>query len=152
MRPVVHRVDLPALSGAVVLGMDDAIHDRITHQHIRMRHVDLGAQDLGPIGKFTALHALKKVAIFRRGAVAKGTVDASAGDGAAIAPGLFLGLVIDVGQAAFNQLQSPLKHLRKNVRGIARHAFPLPAQPLHVAGDAIDVFLILFRGIGVVIT
>ena len=44
VRPVVHRIDAPLVAGAVMLGVQDAVHDRVAHVEVRVRHVDLGAQ------------------------------------------------------------------------------------------------------------
>src|SRR5260370_319271 len=43
VREVVHGIDAPLAAGAVVLGVQDAVHDRIAHVEVRRRHVDLGA-------------------------------------------------------------------------------------------------------------
>ena len=35
VREVIHRVDAPLVAGAVMLRMQDAVHDRIAHIQIR---------------------------------------------------------------------------------------------------------------------
>ncbi len=44
VRPVVHRVDAPAVAGAVVTGMQDAVHHRVAQVDVARRHVDLRPQ------------------------------------------------------------------------------------------------------------
>ena len=44
MRIVVHRIDAPFVTRAVMLGVQDAVHDRVAEQHVRVRHVDFGSQ------------------------------------------------------------------------------------------------------------
>ena len=53
-----------------MLGVDDAVHDRVAEQHVRVGHVDLGAQDLFAVGEFAVLHALEQVEVLLDGAVA----------------------------------------------------------------------------------
>ena len=67
---VVHRVDAPFVASAVMLGVDDAVHDRVAEQHVGVGHVDLGAQDLFAVGEFALLHALEQVEVLLDGAVA----------------------------------------------------------------------------------
>ena len=67
---VVHRVDAPFVARAVMLGVDDAVHDRVAEQHVGVCHVDLGAQDLFAVGEFALLHALEQVEVLLDGAVA----------------------------------------------------------------------------------
>src|SRR5215216_2208016 len=62
MCPIVHRVELPAGPGAVMRRlMQDAIHDRVTHVDVRVRHVDLSPQHARTTGDFAVFHALGKV-------------------------------------------------------------------------------------------
>ena len=60
MRPIVHGVDLPLITCAVMRRVvDDAIHCRVTHIDIGMRHIDLCAQNAGSVRKFPIFHSLK---------------------------------------------------------------------------------------------
>ena len=40
VRPVVHRVYAPFIAGAVMARVQDAIHDRVAHIQVRVRHID----------------------------------------------------------------------------------------------------------------
>ena len=59
MRPVIHRVDAPLVALAVMLGVEDAVHDRIAHVQVRRGHVNLRAQGARAIGELSGPHALK---------------------------------------------------------------------------------------------
>ena len=59
VRVVVHGIDAPLVPGAVMLGMQDAVHHRVAHIEVGRRHVDLGAQNLGAVGELARLHALE---------------------------------------------------------------------------------------------
>ena len=55
VREVVHRIDAPLVAGAVMLGVQDAVHHRVAHVQIGRGHVDLGAQVREPSGNSPAL-------------------------------------------------------------------------------------------------
>ncbi len=84
VREVVHRVDAPLVAGAVMLGVEDAVHDGIAHVEVRRGHVDFGAQGARAVGEFAGLHALEQIEIFFDGAIAIGAVFAGLGEGAAV--------------------------------------------------------------------
>ena len=54
---VIARVDAPLVTGLMVMGVADAIEDRVTQVHVARGHVDLGAQRAGAIRELTCLHA-----------------------------------------------------------------------------------------------
>ncbi len=84
VREVVHRVDAPLVAGAVMLGVQDAVHHRIAHVEVGRRHVDLGAQGARAIGKLAGLHAREQIEILFDAAVAVGALLAGLGERAAI--------------------------------------------------------------------
>ena len=89
MRVVVHRIDAPLVAGAVMLGMQDAVHHRIAHVQVRRGHVDLGAQHARAVGKLAGAHALEQVEILFDRAIAIGAVLAGLGQRAAILANFF---------------------------------------------------------------
>jgi hypothetical protein len=63
VREVVHRVDAPAIAGAVVRRRDDPVEQRVAqHQHGR-RHVDLRAQRARARLEFAGAHAAEEIEI-----------------------------------------------------------------------------------------
>ena len=87
--------------------VDDAVHDRVAHVEVRVRHVDLGAQDARAIGEFAVLHALEQVHVLFHIAVAVGRIFTRLGEGAAVGTDLFRTLVIDIGLAHQHKLLGP---------------------------------------------
>ena len=146
---VVHGVDAPLVAGAVMRGVQDAVHDRIAHVEVGRGHVDFGAEHAAAVGEFALLHADEEVEIFFDGAVAKGAVFAGLGEGAAVLADLVGGEVVDIGLAILDELQGPLVELAEVVGGVAE-AVPLEAEPAHVFLDGVDVLLLFLFGIGVV--
>ena len=132
-----------------MLGVEDAVHDRVAQVEVGRGHVDFGAQHAGAIGKLALAHALKQVEILLDAAVAVRTVLAGLGEGAAMLANLLGGEVIDVGLAGLDQLHGPLEELVEVVGGVAE-TIPLEAEPAHVLLDGVHVLLLFLLGIGVV--
>ncbi len=84
MGKVVHRIDAPLITRAVMLCMHDTVHHRIAHIQVLRSHVYFGAQSARTIGKLSGPHALKQVEVFCYRPVAPGTLPAWLGKGAAI--------------------------------------------------------------------
>ena len=57
VRVVVQGIDAPRVARAVVGGVPDAVHHRIAHLQVRVRHVDLRPQGPGPVGELSRAHA-----------------------------------------------------------------------------------------------
>ena len=146
---VVHRVDAPLVSRAVVFGVDDAVHDRVAEEHVRMGHVDLRAQDLRAVGELSGLHALEEVEVLLDRTVAPRRGGSGHRYRAAVFADLLLGLVVDVCEPLPDELEGPLVELVEVVRGVALLR-PVESEPVDVALDRVDVFDILLDGVRVV--
>ena len=149
MGVVVHRVDAPLVAGAVMRGVQDAVHHRIAHVHVGRGHVDLGAQHARAVGKLALRHAGEQVEIFFHRAIAIRAFAAGLGQRAAVFADFVGGQVVNVGLAVLDQLDRPLVELVEVVGGVVE-AVPLEAQPAHVRHDGVDVLLLFFFRVGVV--
>ncbi len=147
---VVHRVDAPLVAGAVMLGVEDAVHDRVAQVEVGGGHVDLGAQRARAVGEFAGAHALEQVQVLFDGAVAVGAFLARLGQRAAVLADLVRGQVADVGLARLDQLHRPLVQLVEVIGGVEQAVFPIEAQPADVVHDGIDVLGLFLLGVGVV--
>ena len=150
VRPVVHRVNAPRVAGAVMLGMQNAIHHRVAHIQIRMRHIDLCLERSRPVGEFPCLHPRKQVKIFFDAAIAIRAVLARRSQRAAILPGLLGRQVAHIRLALLDQLNRPLIHLLEIIRCEKQTVVPVPPQPADIIHDRIDVFLLFLGRIGIV--
>ena len=146
---VVHRVDAPLVARAVVVGMEDAVHDGVAEHHVGVRHVDLGAQHLAAVGELACTHAAEQVEVLLDRAVAVGAVLARRGHRAAPLANLVEGLVVDVSQTFLYQEFGPLVELLEIVRGVVLLG-PVEAQPVDVLLDGVDILGVLLHGVGVV--
>lgn len=146
---VIHRVDAPLVARAVVFGVDDAVHDRVAEEHVRMGHVDLRAQHLRAVGEFAVLHTLEQVEVLLDRPVAPRRGRTRHGDRAAVFADLLLRLVVHVGQSLADQFDGPCVELVEVIRGVVLLG-PLESEPLDVALDRIDVLHVLLDGVRVV--
>ena len=67
---VVHGINAPFISGAVMLGVQDAVHHRVAHVQVWRSHVNFGAQNSGAVGKIAGPHAFEQLQVFFYRAVA----------------------------------------------------------------------------------
>ncbi|OPZ88213.1 MAG: hypothetical protein BWY76_00057 [bacterium ADurb.Bin429] len=150
VRPVVHRVDAPPVALAMVLLMQDAVHHRVAHIQVAGGHVNFRPQRAAAVRKLPRAHPREEVKVLCDGAVAIGAGRARLSDGAARPRHLFGGEIAHVGLALLDQLNSPLVHLLKVIRGVEDAVFEIGADPAHVLDDGIHVFLLFLRRVGVV--
>ena len=149
MREVIHRVDAPRISGAVMVRAHDAVQHRVTQVRIRRRHVDLGAQRLGAISKLARAHASEQVEVLLHAARAVRAFLARTVQPAAVLGDLIDAQVADIRLAMLDEVLAVLVQLLEEVAGVVQR-IPLKAQPTHIGLDRVDVLLLLLRRIGVV--
>ena len=151
VREVVHRVDAPLVAGAVMLGVQDAVHHRVAHVQVGRGHVDLGAQRARAVGKLAGLHALEQVQVlFHASGCGRGSPcrarSACRGTGAPLRRSDRRRRPCRPGSAA-----RPTRTTGRNnrTRRSSRSSQSKPSQ-LHVLHDGIDVLGLFLLGIGVV--
>ncbi len=116
----------------------------------RRGHVDLRAQHVLAVGELARAHLPQEPEVLLDRTVAVGTVLAGFGERAAQSAHLLGREAVDVGVAAAHELLGELVQVFEVVRGVVLVIAPVEAEPPHRVADGIDVFLLLFRGVGVV--
>ena len=150
LRPVVHRVDAPLLAGAVMRRlMDDAVHDRIAHVHVPVRHINLCPQRARPIWELAVLHPLKQIQVLFNRTIAARAFHTRGCPGAPVLAHFFRALVINISLAFFDHLDRPFVEQIKEVRRV-KLLLPLNPQPAGVFFNRVHKLHILFCRIGVV--
>jgi hypothetical protein len=76
---VIVGVDAPLVTGLVVMGVADAVHDRVAQVHVRRGHVDLGPQYTGAVRELAVAHAGEPVQVLFYQTVAERAVLARLG-------------------------------------------------------------------------
>ena len=147
--PIVHGVNIPGISCAVVVCMDDAVQNWIPHVHVWRSHVDLSTKQVGSWCKFSIFHALKQVQILGNGSIPKWARRTWASRRAFLFGDLLRGLLIYIGFALLDQQDRPVVQLLKIIRGIA-FVGPVKSQPGDIALDGINIFLFFLGRICIV--
>ena len=147
--PVVGGVDRPVHARLVMLDLADAVHQRITHLHVLVRHVDLGTERVGAVLEFTGAHAAEQIKVLFDAAIAERGVLARFGEGTAGGGDLLGALIVDVGEALLDQFLGPVVELLEVAGGVAKVSW-LIAQPAHVFDDGFNEGVFLGFGVGVV--
>ena len=70
--PVVGGVHLPAVAGAEVVLVANAVHHGITHLHVLVVHVDLRPQHTGAFVELASSHASEEVKVLFHAAITPG--------------------------------------------------------------------------------
>ena len=147
---IVHGVDAPLVSRAVMAGVLDAIEDGIPEEHVGMGHVYLGAQHLGSVRILPVPHFAEETEVLFDAAVSPGTLGAGGFHRAAALADFLLGLVVHIGEAFVDELFGPFIQLVEIVGGI-EFLVPLETEPLDVFLYGVHIFRVLLGGIRVVI-
>ena len=147
---VVHGVDAPLVSGAVMMGELDAVQQRVAEHHVGVGHVNLGAQHLLSFGILAGLHFPEELEVLFHGTVTPGAGGAGLVHGTAVLADLVLGLVVHIRQAALDEVFGPLVKLVEIIGGVEL-LVPLEAQPLDVFLDGIHIFGVFLGGVGVIV-
>jgi hypothetical protein len=113
--PVVHRVDAPLVTGAVVGLVADAVHHRVPHVHVVVGQVDLRPQHMLAVLELTGPHAREQVQALLDPTVAVGAGLSRRKDGAAILGDLVGGVAVHVGVTLLDELHRPVIELVKVV-------------------------------------
>ncbi len=150
MGEVIARINAPGCAGARMARVQNAIEHRIAQIDVAGGHIDLGPQHPRPVREFARPHAAEEIEVFLGGSIAPGTIASRLGQGAAGDAHLLLRLVVDISLAGADQVLGPLVELFEIVGRMIEMCSPVEAEPAHVALDGVDIFLLLFRRIGVV--
>ena len=150
MGVVVHGVDAPVIAGAVMLGMTDAVQHGIAHIHVGRRHVNLGPQHVGAIGKLAGPHPAEQVKAFLDRAVAMRAFLARLGQCAAILPHFVGGQAVHVSVAVPYHLLRVLVEFLEIIRGVIQVLAPVEPQPFDICQYGLHVLDVFAGRVGIV--
>ena len=149
---VVGRIDAPLRFRLMMIGVADAVQDRIAHVDVRRGHVDFRAQAQLSVPELPGAHTREQLEAFFRLAVAPGAVGSRLGQRAAILSGLFGAQLTDIGLALADQLPGKFVQVTEIRRGVAHFPVPAETEPADIVLDGVDELLALLERIGVVET
>ncbi len=108
---IVARIDAPFVAHTVMVHAFNTIHHWVAHVHVRMRHVDLGAQHLIAIGKLTRTHAFKEIHTLSNRTLTKRARTARLVNRTTVVTHLVKRKFLDIRVSLFDQLDRPIKQL-----------------------------------------
>mmetsp|Transcript_59907 Transcript_59907/g.129910 ORF Transcript_59907/g.129910 Transcript_59907/m.129910 type:complete len:252 (+) Transcript_59907:1373-2128(+) len=150
MREIIQGVHAPLVARAVMRLVQDPIDGRVTHVHVRVRHVNLGPQEMRTFGVLPVAHLPEKSKVFLGRAIPEAAVGAGGGQRTSVGLHLRSSLRVHVSLAIFDEQFRPLVELIKVARSEVEMLSPAEAQPSHVLHDTLHIFRLLRRGVGVV--
>ena len=103
VRKVVHWISFPLIARAMMVLIDHTIDDRIAEVHIRICHVDLGAQNHCSFGHFACVHFLKERKAFFNWPITIRARFSWFSWRALLCGNLFTGLLVNISFALLNQ-------------------------------------------------
>lgn len=150
MGEVIHRVDLPFVTRAVVIDMEDTVKDGIAQIQVGSGHVDFGAEDFFTIGELAVAHPGEEIEVLLHAAVAEGAFFSRLGERAAGGADLLGILVIHVGFSLADEMLCPFVNLIEVAGCKEKIIAPVKAEPADIVLDGVDVFRLFLAGVGVV--
>ena len=156
VREVVHRVDAPAVTGAMVVRETDPVQRRVAQVDVGRGHVDARAQHHAALGVRAGAHLLQQFAALLGRARAVRRVAAGLGQGPAGRAHLLGARLVDIGVPQPHQILRArvqvLEVVGREVQVVLLRIGPVESQPAYRIEDRVDVFLVLARRIGIVET
>ena len=129
--------------------VEDTVDNGVAEMHIGTCHVNFGAQN-GFSGLHTAgIHLVEQAEAFLYRTVTIGTGLPGDGGSALLGGDCFGGLLVDIGPAGLNAPQRKIPKFLEIVGGIDELR-PFETEPFDVLLDGLDIFRVLFLGVGIV--
>ena len=135
-----------------MISVANAIDDRIAHHNIRMRHINLQAQNMFTIFKFAIAHFTEEGKIFCRAAVTERAIFSSLAKVTAIGMNVFSTLTVNIRLPILNQNFCKLVQAIKVITGVIQMITPAKAQPFHRIQNTVGILNIFLNRIGVIQT
>lgn len=111
MGEIVCGVDFPLVARSVVMGVQNAIENRVSKIEIGAAHIYLRSQNSLAFVERSVSHLLKEIEILFKGPIAVGRILARLDERAAIGSHFFWRKVVDIGEASSNEMQGPIVEL-----------------------------------------
>ena len=150
MREIVHRIDAPLVTGAVMRGMAYPVQGGITHDQIGRRHVDLRAQHVRAIRKLASAHTPEEIEVLLDRTVSIGTLPARLSQCPPVLTNLIGGKVIHIGLSHFDELLGVLVQLVEIIGSVKLTIAPVATKPANIFPDGLHVFRVFLGGIRII--
>ena len=149
VREVVHGVCVPLVSRAYVRYVHHPVEKGVAEEHVGVCHVNLGPQHQSAWLCLAAVHELEQPQVLFHRPVPVGAVLAGLGGSALLLCNHLGALFVHVCPSLLDEPHGKVPQFLEVVAGVV-YVVPLVAKPPYVVFDALYVFRILFRRVGVV--
>ena len=146
---VIHRIGVPRVAGTDMRDVQHTIDQRVTEQHVRMGHVDLGTQHQCSWLALAAVHILEQLQVLLHGTITIGTVRSRTGGCSLLLGNGLRALFVHIGTTLLDKPHGKIPEFLEIVAGIIDIG-PLETEPFDVVLYTLNVFGILFDGVGVI--
>ena len=149
MGEIIHRINAPGISGAVVPGPVDPVDNRVAHIEIAGGQIDFSPQRHFSILELPGSHSAEQLQAFLLRAVPIRAYRRM-GQISPVFPHLFGSQLAHIGQPFFNQAAGKLVHFLKVLGGIVKPVVPVKPQPMDILLYSVHVLHVFLGRIGVV--
>ena len=149
---VVHGVDAPCIARVVVVVVGNSIDNGVAHVHVAAGHINLGSQNCPTFREFPGFHSLELLEVFLYRAVAVRRMCTGSGQITALLAHGFSVLLIHIGQAFLNEVDSAFIVEIEDIGGPVKVLTPVEAKPLDVFLYGLDELNVFLAGISVIKT
>ena len=134
----------------IMVGMADAVEDRIAHEHVVRRHVDACPKHVFAVSELSGAHASEEVEVLCNAAVAERALLAGLSYGTAVLANLLTARTVHISLACPDQLLRVLVEALEVIRGEVEVFTPVEAEPTDVLLNGAHVQLVFRLRVGVV--
>ena len=152
MSKVIHRINVPFGSCPMMISINNAVKDRVTHNDVWICHINFSAKDLLTILVFSCLHLFKEGQVFFYRPISERWIRTWRREIAAGLTDLIRCLIIYIGLAQKDKLFRIVIHLREVVRCIAGLPIPGETQPFHISLNGVYIFPIFLSRVSIIKT
>ena len=149
MRKVVHRIDLPLRTSAVMRTLDDTVDDRVAEVHIVRSHIDLSTERHSALGEFARIHTMKEIQALLSRTITIRAIGTRGRGRTLLLGNLLSALLVDICMSRHDETLGKGVELWEVVRSVALLT-PIEAEPVYVLTDSVYVLHILFDRVGIV--
>ena len=149
MGEIIHGVGIPLIASTDMGDVEYTVDKWVAEQHVRMGHINLGAQNKCSWFALTTVHELKELEVFLNRTIAERTVGTRTCGGSLLLGNDFCALLVNIGTSLFDEPYGKVPKLLEIVAGVV-NVRPLEAKPLDIILDALNIFCILLYWIRIV--
>src|SRR5690606_11472841 len=111
MGEVIHRIDAPLVERSMMGRFANSVDERVAHQDILVRHINLCSQHAGALLEIAFAHPGEECPVLSRSSLTVRAINAQPMIVSAVLSDFFGALTVDVGQASIDQFEGELVKL-----------------------------------------